>query len=268
MKKNLSTYLLSLFALTAVVEAKEIKHERNKEVFIGGEGIHFQTKKQEIIPQSTINFEKESKAACTKLPLYIESSGNILLATEGKTPNKIQEDRKQFYNIVFNLTVLKGGDYGFVKSGFDFKKPEQEYLLSHKIDALKLLLNASVDDLSNDNRAKAAYLMAALSEKHNLASSTEIFNYYHQVLRAVSQTELGKRAWEAQVRLLGQINQKDLSLATYTLLVNNSSHLLPAQKAALINHHKQQLMAATSQYKNYPRDKTRAEVLRRVGIAY
>lgn len=221
MKNKMLLCLLTSMTLTSLCEAR-IPHQRNMDCFMGGQTTRFQDKKQQSISLDSIDFEKSnSPAACTQLPRYVESLKSSLLEKTGKTGAKILQDEKEFYTIVLNL-VRKGGDYGFKASGYDSSTPEQEYLLSHKIDALKLITNAKSTQIAPPTRSEAAFLLASLLEDHKLASNREIFTWNHIAFIHAPETIFGAKAAYKQVKMIDnrQVIATDLPLATHSRLLN------------------------------------------------
>lgn len=78
-----------------------------------------------------------------------------------------------------------------------------EYLLSHKINALKLITEARTTNIKKETRAEAAFMLAQIMESvGGLASNRKIFNLYHIAATFAPHTEFGAQAAAAQVNMI------------------------------------------------------------------
>lgn len=224
MKNKLLFCLVAAMFLPCVCDARISHHHRNDGVtFLGGEKSSLQYKKyQTAYDIDVMDIDGSSRAACMELPRYIETNKSYLLGTEGKTPAKIVADESKFYDMVL-AHVRHGGDYGFKASGYDFSKPEEEYFLSHKIDALKLITHTQTKNIKPETRAEAIFRLAQIMEKKiPIITNKEIFDLYHTVSISIPDTEFGAQAVIAQLGMLynQQVDVKELAIADLSRLMN------------------------------------------------
>jgi len=197
------------------------QHARNEASFLGGETSHLGNKNNQVIAYETIDFKNDSKAECPTLLKYMNDLEATLLTKEGKTESQILDNQKQFYSTILNI-VRKGGDYGFKAGSFNAAKPEQEYLLSHKIKALQLVAYGPLEMVEKASRAEAAFRLAELYTQNQLASACEIFNIFNIATIAAPESVWGAKSIKSQVTLLKkqQVNPSEISLATLTRIHN------------------------------------------------
>lgn len=218
MKNKIIISLLISVAFSSLCEAQ---HARNEATFLGGETPHLRTKKNQVIAYDRIDFESTSKAECPTLLKYIENLEETLLTKEGKTERQLLDNQKLFYKIVLNLE-RKGGDYNFNSGAFNTSKPEQEYLLSHKIKALKLVTYAPLEYVTKVARAEAAFKLAELYTQNQLASDREIFNVFNIATIAAPESIWGAKSIKSQVTQIEshQLDSFELPLATLSRILN------------------------------------------------
>ena len=115
-----------------------------------------------------------------------------------------------------------GGDYGFKSGTFNSAKPEQEYILSHKIKALKLVTYAPLECVNKEARAEAAFKLAELYAQNQLASDREIFNVFNIATIAAPESIWGAKSIKSQIAQIEahQIDSYELPLATLSRILN------------------------------------------------
>lgn len=219
LKNKLLLCLVTTMSLSSLSEARQyMHHHRNGEVaFLGDEKNSLQYKKTQIVPHDKVDFEMASPAGCLNLPRHIENVQKFLLSKEGKSQEKILADERQFYRIVLNL-ARAGGEQ--VYGSYD---PKLEYLLSHKVAALKLITEARTSNVELETRAEAAFMLAQIMEKvGGLASNMKIFNLYHIASIYAPNTKFGAQAAVAQVNMVegNRVNIDEIPVASISRLLN------------------------------------------------
>lgn len=232
MKNKLLLGIITILSLAPVCEARIKHHDRNDGVTLGGGPNNSLKYKDTEITFGEEDIDGSSPAECVMLPVYLKKNTAILLSKvdiltgKPKSEEKIQADEIQFYDIIL-AHVRKGGDYGFKASGYDFSKPEQEYLHTHKIEALKLISKAQTKNIRQNTRAEANFLLAQIMQKRgNLATEQEIFNWYHKASISAPNTEFGAKAAMEQLKMIGQkkIMIEELPLADFYRMVSLIKH--------------------------------------------